>query len=107
MTNKTRLIDANAFEQRIIAETNEIIADNAHAIGLHNGLTLAQAMIINAPTVDAVEVVRCKDCKHYDNGEGIQWCILNSHFAQDGADWNSFPENGFCSYGERRKNADD
>ena len=51
---------------------------------------------------DIVEVVRCKDCKHYDNSEGIQWCRLNSKFEQYGTDWHSFPEDGFCSYGERR-----
>ena len=48
--------------------------------------------------------VRCKDCKHYDNSEGIQWCHLNSKFAQWGTDWHSFPEDGFCSYGERKDN---
>lgn len=53
------------------------------------------------------EVVRCKDCKHYDNSEGIQWCHLNSKFAQWGTDWHSFPEDGFCSYGERKEKAKD
>ena len=59
--------------------------------------------IISAPTVDAVEVVRCKDCKHYDNSEGICWCKLNSKFFPGGFDWHGFPEDGFCSYGERRE----
>ena len=49
-----------------------------------------------------VEVVRCKDCKHYDNSEGIFWCHLNSKFYPGGFDWHSFPEDGFCSYGERK-----
>ena len=61
--------------------------------------------IETAPTVDAVEVVRCKDCKHYDNSEGIQWCHLNSKFYPGGVDWHSFPDDGFCSYGERRTDA--
>jgi hypothetical protein len=51
---------------------------------------------------NAVPVVRCKDCKHYDNSEGIQWCNLNSKFAKWGTDWHSFPEDGFCSHGERK-----
>ena len=54
------------------------------------------------PRVDAVEVVRCKDCKHYDNSEGIYWCHLNSRFYPGGIDWHSFPEEGYCSYGERK-----
>ena len=48
------------------------------------------------------EVVRCKDCRHYDNSEGICWCKLNSKFYPGGMDWHSFPEDGFCSYGERK-----
>ena len=51
---------------------------------------------------DVVPVVRCKDCKHYDNTEGIQWCHLNSKFLKYGTDWHSFPEDGFCSYGEMK-----
>ena len=54
---------------------------------------------------DLPEVVRCKDCKHYDNSEGIQWCHLNSKFYPGGSDWHSFPEDGYCSYGERRPDA--
>ena len=53
---------------------------------------------------DTVEVVRCKDCKHYDNSEGICWCHLNSKFYPGAMDWHSFPEDGFCSYGERKDN---
>ena len=52
--------------------------------------------IENAPTVDAVEVVRCKDCKHYNESE--QGC---DHFGY----YSHTPyvdEDDFCSYGERR-----
>ena len=48
--------------------------------------------------------VRCKDCKHYDNSEGICWCKLNSKFFPGGLDWHGFPEDGFCSFGERKDN---
>ena len=50
------------------------------------------------------ELIRCKDCKHYDNSEGICWCHLNSKFFPGGVDWHRFPEDGFCSYGEREDN---
>lgn len=50
------------------------------------------------------ELVRCKDCKHYDNSEGICWCKINSKFYPGGMDWHAFPEDGFCSYGERKDN---
>lgn len=42
------------------------------------------------PAVDAVEVVRCKDCVRWDAHE----CECNA--------WYGFRENDFCSYGERK-----
>ena len=49
--------------------------------------------------VDAVEVVRCKDCKkgHPELApNGGVWCAKWNHI---------FCDDGFCSYGERRSNA--
>ena len=46
----------------------------------------------NAPTIDAVPVVRCKDCKFYTEDE--KWC---RRLGLCGA----FNENDFCSHGER------
>lgn len=49
------------------------------------------------PTADVVEVVRCKDCKYYqDNNNGYphnecKWCKDETPNAYD-----------FCSYGERK-----
>ena len=45
-----------------------------------------------APTVDAVEVVRCNDCKHF-HGDGLE-CRLGMYAYED----------DYCSNGERRKN---
>ena len=50
------------------------------------------------PTADVVEVVRCKDCKHYkpydEHAEDFDGkCILR---------WCATDETEFCSYGERR-----
>ena len=44
-------------------------------------------------TADVVEVVRCKDCKHF----GTDNCALDTYLF-DGI------EDGFCSYGERKDN---
>ena len=52
----------------------------------------------DAPTVDAVEVVRCKDCKHWD--KDALWCNINSAQFND-SNYTWYAEN-FCSYGERR-----
>lgn len=73
---------------------------------------LVIAELENAPAVDAVEVVRCKDCEHWHEGTG--WCSCHSHFiTPDGAachpwesaNWKMFEGDDFCSYGKRR--ADD
>ena len=48
----------------------------------------AMAILQEAPTVDAVEVVRCKDCVSHNICKFEQFQGLN----------------GFCSYGERKCN---
>ena len=56
--------------------------------------------VTDAPIVDAVPVVRCKECKHYkkydDEIEGVTWQGLckNGEFFTDDLD--------FCSRGERK-----
>ena len=54
----------------------------------------------NTPAVDAVEVVRCKDCKHcfFDlSGRDYHICMKNGFLSM-----NRVKEDDFCSYGERR-----
>ena len=51
------------------------------------------------PTVDAIEVVRCKDCIYYEKGKDYQpYCNCFDGGISD------YPqEDDFCSYGERRE----
>lgn len=58
----------------------------------------AQEEIDNAPTVDAVHVIRCKDCKHFTG----KWCILNSRKEFDPEDRLVNGE-GFCAWAERKE----
>ena len=58
-------------------------------------------MILDIPVVDAVEVVRCRDCRHWNEETGF--CNLNSHFSMDGLDWDVFNDDDFCSQGERKQ----
>ena len=62
------------------------------------------------PTIDAVPVVRCRECKHYHSDTG--WCDQLSYFqTSDGEpcspaesmDWKMFQENDYCSMGQRKK----
>lgn len=55
--------------------------------------------IVEATTVDVVEVVRCKDCKHWqDIGKGctdhVRCCEIGFYM---------IGENGYCYFGERRE----
>ena len=54
--------------------------------------------IDSQPTVDAVEVVRCRECKH----RGTDDCIF--HIKGEPADEELLLklDNDFCSYGERK-----
>lgn len=85
-----RLIDADTLRSNIDCCDIETYNDK---------LTIIE-QINEAPTVDAVEVVRCKDCKHWNSETGF--CNMNSHFSMDGLDWDMFNDDDFCSYGERK-----
>ena len=91
-----------ATEKRLISLDEALEATHKEVWWTESEASAIRSFLVKLPTVDAVEVVRCKDCKHYDNSEGINWCHLNSKFYPGGMDWHSFPEDGFCSYGERR-----
>lgn len=86
-----RLIDAD--------RALEIVRDQgiAHPNAYH--LTnYAMLILLEAPTVDAVEVVRCKDFRHWDSETG--WCNQNSAFDDHDMDWNIYNDCDFCSYGQ-------
>ena len=84
-----RLIDANALKR----------LRYTHIVQFWDGKLIKSLPLSEAPTVDAVEVVRRKDCKHfcpYEGEEhkgdcaelvGLESCVY---------------EDDFCSYGERR-----
>ena len=85
-----RLIDA---DRSIEIVRNQAIA-HPHAYHLTN---YATRVLQEAPTVDAVEVVRCRECKYRfkNNGHSRAGCpIIDANIWMDDDD--------FCSYGERK-----
>ena len=63
--------------------------------------------IKTAPAVDAVEVVRCKDCVHgVIDDDGLYRCIVGAEYDEETgmyfgfSEW--YTENFFCAHGERR-----
>ena len=77
-SNEKRLIDANALMK-------EACADGAYGY-------VDAKQIADAPTVDAVEAVRCKDCKHRYSDS---WCECVDD-----------DDNFYCARGERKDGAD-
>lgn len=84
-----RLIDANALSADFVQN---------HTANADIYLTVRK-ILNDAPTVDAVEVVRCKDCVFYGGEECGNWNIDMN----DGAHLYTMPDD-FCSYGERKMN---
>ena len=87
MANEKRLIDANALTAEY---------DRVH-IGEPGK---ARKLMEDAPTVDAVEVVRCNDCIGQstwfkDAETGCEICGMSGMYTMGEFD--------FCSYGNRRK----
>ena len=56
-----------------------------------------------APTIDAVPVVRCRECKHaWIHPCGYVYCHRDGRNAYE----MTFNLDSFCSYGERKEGAD-
>ena len=61
-----------------------------------------------APTVDAVEVVRCRDCSwsrernEYEQKYLIEGVLICTNCEANDVCWNPVFPTHFCSYGERR-----
>lgn len=82
-----RLIDAEALRQEI---------DGCDFDSQTDKLTICQ-QIREAPTVDAVPVVRCRECKHSYESISGPCCSFGPC-----VDTIMSPD-GFCSYGEREE----
>lgn len=67
----------------------------------------AQEMVESLTTVDAVEVVRCRDCTYYIEDQYGSVCYFHSQIESE--DYPAFQVAmlpwDFCSYGERKDNA--
>ena len=86
-----RLIDAD----RLIDEFED-------TVGSPIARTRLKLQVQNQPTIDAVEVVRCKDCKHRFNGEHHDNCC---DVLMEKVKWTfevTVEPDWFCADGERR-----
>ena len=102
----SRLVDANEVVKAILAERDKIprtITTAPYELGtekpyhagdqMRGGIRKALRCIEQAPTVDAVPVVRCRECKHLG-------------FCGDATNLEVMGFYGYCSRGERKEGAD-
>ena len=113
-----RLIDANAVVKAILEERDKIPrtiatapyepwAEKPYHAGdqMRGGIRKALRCIEQAPTVDAVPVVRCRECKYWQRSgskagksfsdmEYIGGCEFSNYYRR---------ESDFCSYGEPKE----
>ena len=94
-----RLIDADEFEVISYKETI------GYTDCFNSGTLYVLERIDAAPTVDAVEVVRCKDCKHYKPQKKSAHREPRANYCNRIVTIKTHPYD-FCSYGERKEGAD-
>ena len=87
-----RLIDADALIENIIESIPDLRKFSTKTVG---------EVIDNTPTVDAVPVIRCKDCKWYKtnyswDGKEHRVCVIEAYEPVRKAD-------DFCSRAERKE----
>lgn len=93
MVNEQRLINANHIVYEEVYVPTETGAERVWAV--------TETNIDEMPTVDAVNVVRCKDCKRYVKRGGVHsndYCSILYYC--DGTHRAVFEED-FCSFGEK------
>ena len=99
-----RLIDADRLNKPIYAEEDNITGSGMsydEICGYNDGIDITWNKIDQAQTIDAVPVVRCKDCiRRYDTDE-CPMCFLI-----EGKYYEYTNENGFCDRGDRKEGAD-
>ena len=77
-----RLIDADKIIKEVYE--NPFVTDSVK--------TYVKCSVVEQPTIDAVEVVRCRDCKHwYQDADSGMACEFTNM---------SQPEDGFCNWAE-------
>lgn len=105
-----RLINANALIndiEELITEHKEMMRDSeehpenypenyeTRALNLIAGLIAAKVEVDYAPTIDAEPVVRCKDCRFWENEH---LCLVMSRYGSIDT-----KAEHYCSWGEKRE----
>lgn len=90
----SRYIDADAFDI-----VGYIVPHGMDFNSFEAGVNHVMNIIHNTPTADVVEVVRCKDCRYWQEYQ-------EGHYPNELCPWDkneTTDEDDYCSYGERRE----
>ena len=96
----SRLIDADALG---VGRCSKDILPAAYCAGW-NGLI---ELIEKAPTIDAVPVVRCRECKHWKPSGSKAGNSFSDMEYIGGCEFTKYcrRESDFCSYGKRKEDS--
>ena len=96
----SRMIDADALG---VGRCRKDILPAAYCAGW-NGLI---ELIEKAPTIDAIPVVRCRECKHWKPSGSKAGKSFSDMEYIGGCEFTKYcrRESDFCSYGERREDS--
>ena len=92
-----RLIDADALRDKLQEEIDKAIPPFDDVIGsIRCGVRLARNIVEDEPTVDAVPVIRCRDCKRWRRSKSDTGAMV--------CDWDRYErtESDYCSWAKRR-----
>lgn len=99
-----RLIDADTL-QFVPKETKHVVGVRGNGKIILTMLEAIQEVIDKTPTIDAVPVVRCKDCKYRGNSFACPMChdesIYDDDDGYDDYTYDRTDDDGFCNNGER------
>lgn len=95
-----RLIDANALENVLHEKVKTLADENGWHDHYVTGFDDAITYVEDAPTIDAVQVVRCRECWKRGNERECPMC----HEEFDGCDYCTIDytsDDGFCHMGKK------
>ena len=103
MGNEKRLIYADSGQELVEhLKRHLIVGDSEFLRGYLRGVESLADGLAKLPPVDAVEVVRCKDCKYWgQDGSSYSGDFESFCTNPDGLDNYAHPDD-FCSYGVRK-----
>lgn len=96
----TRLIDADALAEQYTEMVERLLLNRGNIVPSD-----VTTLIVNAPTIDAVEVVKCEDCKYgsKDYPKDIFPDVTKETYSCEHSTY-SHDKDFYCKYGKRNNN---